>query len=128
MSIVDRIWPPLPKIWIDPTLTPPVIKNEKGNSMSNVTLQAELEQILHNLSGNLREASNEDDYADSISEALKAILATVSKHLPEKKDPKVKHLFSTPNGTQIDCVNEPYIKGYNTAITEMKKTLGADHE
>ena len=30
-------------------------------------------KILHNLSGNLREANNQDDYAESIKEASKAI-------------------------------------------------------
>lgn len=78
--------------------------------MSNVTLQAELEQM--KFSGFAQVVIQLND------KEIKAILATVSKHLPEKFVTNV----STWN------IRPDYHRGYYTAITEMEKTLGADNE
>ena len=74
------------------------------NPQDNPTLKAELEQIL--------EANKLDRIM--FDEALAAVLATISKHLPEKKKEKL-------------YAGEPYSlvgKEWNDAITEMEQKLG----
>ena len=91
-----------------------------------MSLQTELEQILDQYGRKVTENGYLQEYHN---ETLKAILATVSKHLPEKvkdrtgKSPEGK-TYHTKNGSWV--TSEDY--GRNTAITEMEKTLGADHE
>ena len=76
-----------------------------------MTLQAELEQLL------------EQSHAD----VVQTILATVSKHFPEKNTDE--EWFTVPSGQRVqDKDLHNYKVGRNTAITEMEKTLGADHE
>ena len=85
-----------------------------------MTLQAELEQILQayaSIDGNEIGEDRYDGHHDTAM-ALQAILAAVSKHLPEK----IGYVKGVKGWQKI------WEQGFNTAITEMEKTLGADHE
>jgi len=93
---------------------------DSPETYSTGSLQADLEQILHKFEQVARTWSEEDgrpkhlflDLEQEAAEALKAILATVSKHLPEK-------ISEYDSETSYS-----YMTGYNTAITEMEKRLG----
>ena len=103
--------------------------------MSNSTLQAELAQLLGDYSAEVADQFGGDTDKNPVVQSeldatLKAILATVSKHLPEKQ------LHDIENGTKrysdagkdmwgnhyADLFNSK-IDGRNTAITEMEKLL-----
>ena len=101
--------------------------------MTNPTLQAELAQVLHTLwlvfYENSTLTSMADTYYIAELEALKATLATVSKHLPEKKVfidiPEVDFTGKVIKVYKGETYT-PYMIAYNTAITEMEKTLGGN--
>lgn len=52
----------------------------------------------------------------ALSKQREEIRTTILSCKPEKKDEKAKHLFITDNGTSVDMVNTPYIKGWNQGI------------
>ena len=80
--------------------------------MSNPTLQAELEQILANAMITAQVEPWNDGRTSTT--ALQAILATVSKHLPE---------LVNESGDMLRSYQYKRI-GWNEAITEMEKLLG----
>ena len=86
-------------------------------------LQTELEQVLMDIHC---EACRLHQPKLDIERAIKAILATVSKHLPEKKDTTI-YKGSYTLDEMDDPINNThglaYCNGRNTAITEMEKKL-----
>ena len=88
-----------------------------------MSLQAELEQII-SLIGYGPGGDRESQPGLTEAKALKAILATVSKHLPEKITAGDIAKGIPANYSRHD--NADTQKGYNTAITEMEKTLGGN--
>ena len=102
------------------------------------SLQAELEQVLVQFSKELAIVQGEYNagtqklsitqaHAEQTQErAFQAILATVSKHLPEKKDTTI-YKGSYTLDEMDDPINNThglaYCNGRNTAITEMEKKL-----
>ena len=117
--------------------------------MTNPTLQAELEQLLGDYSAEVADQFGGDTDKNPVVQSeldatLKAILATVSKHLPEKLEPKNLHLTYDNGGfmgnycdtckiftfdkdtfeeTGAWCLCYPR----NTAIIEMEKRLGENN-
>lgn len=51
-----------------------------------------------------------------VNQIMAFVRTTILSCKPEKKDEKAKHLFITDNGTSVDMVNTPYIKGWNQGI------------
>ena len=80
------------------------------------SLQAELEQVIDRY--HFEWQSNNHN---AQTEAVKAILATVSKHLPEKVEAP---LDCCDNEGGAICWKETKVNARNTAITEMEKLLG----
>ena len=88
------------------------------NPQDNLTLQAELEQILHILHKIVAPEHPWFNPDKAVEQAINSILATVSKHLPEKKKEKL-------------YAGEPYSlvgKEWNDAITEMEQRLQGKDE
>ena len=87
--------------------------------MSN--LQAELETIINSVAADAYLAGQADEPcgADDTVAALQAILATVSKHLPENMPLDMSFNRTTDQIIRDTC----YTEGYNDAITEYTKAI-----